>query len=176
MNDYIELHALYHHGIKGQKWGVRRYQNEDGTLTPEGKARYGADSFDKMSESNKNKYQKDREDETRFKIESAGGISKSVKEASESARQIPTTTGHVERGKYPNMTDKELQDRINRMSLEQRYSDLSGDTKYVKSGGEKAKEILQTVGAIAGIGISVATLAKIIFDLRHPAGRKKGGK
>ena len=32
---------LYHHGIKGQKWGIRRYQNEDGTLTTEGKARYG---------------------------------------------------------------------------------------------------------------------------------------
>lgn len=33
---------LYHHGIIGQKWGVRRYQNEDGTLTPLGKVRYGA--------------------------------------------------------------------------------------------------------------------------------------
>lgn len=31
---------LYHHGIKGQKWGIRRYQNEDGTLTEEGKKRY----------------------------------------------------------------------------------------------------------------------------------------
>lgn len=31
---------LYHHGIKGQKWGVRRFQNEDGTLTPEGQKRY----------------------------------------------------------------------------------------------------------------------------------------
>lgn len=30
-----------HHGIKGQKWGIRRYQNEDGTLTPEGRERYG---------------------------------------------------------------------------------------------------------------------------------------
>ena len=28
---------LYHHGILGQKWGVRRYQNEDGSLTEEGK-------------------------------------------------------------------------------------------------------------------------------------------
>lgn len=31
---------LMHHGIKGQKWGIRKYQNSDGTLTPEGKERY----------------------------------------------------------------------------------------------------------------------------------------
>lgn len=30
---------LQHHGVKGQKWGVRRYQNEDGTRTAEGKER-----------------------------------------------------------------------------------------------------------------------------------------
>lgn len=31
---------LYHHGVKGQKWGVRRYQNKDGSLTAEGKVHY----------------------------------------------------------------------------------------------------------------------------------------
>ena len=37
LGDYI-----VHHGIKGQKWGVRRFQNKDGTRTPAGKARYGS--------------------------------------------------------------------------------------------------------------------------------------
>lgn len=32
---------LCHHGVKGQKWGIRRYQNPDGTLTSEGKKHYG---------------------------------------------------------------------------------------------------------------------------------------
>ena len=31
---------LYHHGVRGMKWGVRRYQNKDGTLTPQGVSRY----------------------------------------------------------------------------------------------------------------------------------------
>lgn len=37
--DYTTEH-LEHHGILGMKWGVRRYQNKDGSLTPEGRARY----------------------------------------------------------------------------------------------------------------------------------------
>lgn len=37
---YLTKDELYHHGIQGQKWGIRRYQNEDGSLTPEGEKRY----------------------------------------------------------------------------------------------------------------------------------------
>lgn len=33
------VNELYHHGVKGQKWGIRRYQNKDGTLTNAGKRR-----------------------------------------------------------------------------------------------------------------------------------------
>ena len=45
---------LYHHGVKGMKWGVRRYQNKDGSLTAKGKKRY-SDSSNSGADSDKQK-------------------------------------------------------------------------------------------------------------------------
>ena len=51
---WVRTDELYHHGIKGQKWGVRRYQNADGTLTSAGKAhKKGMDATDSNGESKK---------------------------------------------------------------------------------------------------------------------------
>lgn len=47
------MNELYHHGIKGQRWGVRRYQNPDGSLTPKGKYR-----ISKMTDKLNKKYLK----------------------------------------------------------------------------------------------------------------------
>lgn len=51
MNDY----ELYHHGIKGMKWGVRRYQNYDGSYTKKGLARYrqAESEYDKAKETSR---------------------------------------------------------------------------------------------------------------------------
>lgn len=53
---------IYHHGIKGQRWGVRRYQNPDGTLTEEGKRRY--DSGDEAFNTIRDYYVKARKNAT----------------------------------------------------------------------------------------------------------------
>ena len=50
---------LMHYGILGMRWGVRRYQNKDGSLTPAGKKRYynddGSPTSDGLSAINRNK-------------------------------------------------------------------------------------------------------------------------
>lgn len=42
-NDWLDYQTPYleHHGVRGQKWGIRRFQNKDGTLTAAGQKRYG---------------------------------------------------------------------------------------------------------------------------------------
>ena len=42
-NSFYFCNELYHHGIKGQRWGIRRFQNKDGSLTAEGIKRYRTD-------------------------------------------------------------------------------------------------------------------------------------
>lgn len=48
---------LYHHGILGMRWGIRRYQNKDGSLTPAGQKRYNPRGYD-IDKYNSDKYEK----------------------------------------------------------------------------------------------------------------------
>lgn len=57
--DDWEGEYLEHHGIRGMKWGVRRYQNEDGSLTTAGKQRYGMSDGEGQRKTSARKMQRD---------------------------------------------------------------------------------------------------------------------
>ena len=90
----IETDELQHHGVKGQKWGVRRYQNKDGSLTPEGKKRakvtpsiYGAAI--RKAQSDAKKSNKER---------AKSGEKLSVKEKLDSIKSARKKTADILRG------------------------------------------------------------------------------
>lgn len=57
------MNELFHYGIKGMKWGVRRFQQKNGTLTPAGKKRYASETKDKPKTPEKPKTVKEMSDD-----------------------------------------------------------------------------------------------------------------
>ena len=88
MNDYLAYRVtysneLYHYGVKGQKWGIRRYQNPNGTLTEEGKIRYGVDpKTGKLSDEGKKLLKQDIDDQRKRKVNILGSLGIGVSIAS----------------------------------------------------------------------------------------------
>lgn len=156
----MELNELSHHGIKGMKWGVRRYQNEDGSLTPAGKKRRAAldAAFDQNIKVGKDK----------APISAAEKITKETQKALDNATQLSNTMSKLRRknkneDSIENLTNEELQSAINRMRLEDSYRELS--TKRIDAGRAKVSDILSMTGNAVGIIAStvgiIATIKKL---------------
>ena len=120
--DYLVCKELYHHGIKGQKWGIRKYQNEDGTLTAEGKARYGYDeTTGKLSKEGRKVEKSDRKAALKDAIKIQKDVKKeygSIFGTSEYDRSnIKQETNKIVREKYGSKTVKDLSSHNTKVGL-----------------------------------------------------------
>lgn len=133
---------LMHWGIKGMKWGVRRYQNKDGSLTPAGKKRYDKEMA-KLKEEEKIAKNKLK---TQAKLNKLDEKRKEV-EALKSGKPIAKKTQQSSRPSVKDMSDDELRRTVNRLLMEQQYAKLKPE--QVSAGQKFVKKVMNDVVAPA---------------------------
>lgn len=150
---------LRHYGVLGMKWGRRKYQNRDGTLTPAGKKRYN-NELSKIK--NEQKILKNKQ-QTKAKIDKLKTMRDEVdsqkRELTPQKSKAPAQKASSEppkKKRIKDMTDDELRNEINRLNMEKQYKDLLNDTrnKQVSRGKDMAERIIEKVGEdlIAQVG------------------------
>lgn len=130
----MDENALEHHGIKGMRWGIRRYQNSDGSLTAAGKKHRGESSSESSSSSSSKTASSSKGKS------SSSGTKKSVSE----------------------MSNEELRTAINRLQLEKQYKELTPAT--VSKGQKFAKTVMKKVVEPAVTEASKQILKDAIID------------
>ena len=133
---------LMHWGIKGMKWGVRRYQNKDGSLTPAGKKRYDKE-MSKLKEEEKIAKNKLR---TQAKLNKLDEKRKEI-EALKSGKPISKSTKKSSKPSVKDMSDEELRQTVNRLLMEQQYAKLN--PQQVSAGQKFVKKVMNDVVAPA---------------------------
>lgn len=158
------INELQHHGIKGQRWGIRRYQNADGTLTPAGKKREA--KLDRQMAKQAYKY-------NQLKKKKLSTNSSDKEEQKEDIHKKKNVT---------NMSDAELREKASRLELENRY--VSAITTYNKLNPKQVskgrafadkvlKDVVTPVAIEVGKNATKNMLESLINDMAGEKTNKK---
>lgn len=154
---------LYHHGILGQKWGIRRYQNADGTLTSEGRERmlararkYESKANTTIGESNSAKLKRaklnQKAKDARYEVKKSDLKKARLKKAKNSSENSAKKS-------VKDMSDEELRREIARTKLENEYNQLH--PKHVSAGQKFASYVFKRMILPSATSVGTAYFTKV---------------
>lgn len=172
--------VLAHYGVRGMRWGVRRFQKKDGTLTPSGRKKYSEKPSKSMSDEDLKKqvgrltleraHDKLTENKAPDKslakssFETGAAVSRSAGNTANTISKVSASkTEYAKRLEAKSMSDQELRAALNRLNMEQQYSRLAAND--IQTGKATAAEVLSVVGDVFVASAAVAGLALTIKQL-----------
>ena len=150
---YIYPDELYHHGILGQKWGVRRYQNKDGTLTPLGKKRYRIDSEGNLVKKTREERKADARAAKSAKIEEQKRARLERENETLESKKARIRDSHDPQQIYANrdlFTTQELTEMYTRMNVERSISNLIPKEKE-RSYADTVQKLSNSISSTANL-------------------------
>lgn len=162
---------LTHWGTKGMRWGVRRYQNKDGTLTPAGKKRYTKEMEKLKAEE---KVLKNRQ-RTQGQLDKLEAKRKEI-EALKSGKSISkSSTKESGKTSVKEMSDDELRKVVNRLMLEQQYKKLKPEqiSKGKKFVDSIMKNVIAPAATEVGKNVVKNAMTNMVTKATSEADKKK---
>ena len=150
---------LCHHGIKGMRWGVRRYQNEDGSLTEAGYKRLHRKDV-RWAKRNYNKLYKQTYKKSKKEFETY--LKKDLNK-----REMKMTKSGKQSKKYMNEYNKKLAEVMNKNVSDIRSPNTNQTVKFVAKRGEMGVHL-----ALAGEGFDMNSVKNGVYSGGRVAYRK----
>ena len=133
---------LYHHGIKGMKWGVRRTDAQLG---------HDTEKIDLQK--------------TKKKVDAAGTIVNETRNINNTAsKKVQKKAQKQKLSEAKTMSDQELRERVNRLNMEQQYVRMS--TEQINAGRSNVSSVLNNVGTAINVASSALAIAVAIQKLK----------
>ena len=168
MSKQYRIDELVHYGVKGQKWGRRRYQNKDGSLTPAGRERYGSEeNFETQYPAEQKAVLKG----SKTAVDGAKEINRASREmhnerTRKQQKKADKAVEEAVRERARNMSDKELREAVNRLNMEENNTRMIQNRERIDVGESKASKFMDHAATALTVTSTALSIALAVKELK----------